>query len=69
MSYSDFDLRKVKNELNIKIIEDQNMFSAIAEIEISQILSETLKENVPLARAINTEKGRSERIRLAPSPP
>lgn len=62
MSYSDFDLRKVKSELNLKIVEGQDMFSSISEIEISATLKEILQENVPLARAINTEKARSELI-------
>lgn len=62
MPYSDFDLRKVKNELGVKLIERQNVFSAVKPVDISPILSEILKENIPLARAINTEKARSELI-------
>jgi len=62
MSYSDFDLRKVKNELGVKLIERQNVFSAVKPVDISPILSEILTENIPLARAINTEKARSELI-------
>jgi hypothetical protein len=62
MPYSDFDLRKVKNELGVKLIERQNVFSAVRPVDISPILSEILKENIPLARAINTEKARSELI-------
>ncbi|BAP55869.1 hypothetical protein THII_1572 [Thioploca ingrica] len=62
MPYSDFDLRKVKNELGVKLIERQNVFSAVKSVDISPILSEILKENIPLARAINTEKARSELI-------
>ncbi|WP_353570900.1 hypothetical protein [Candidatus Albibeggiatoa sp. nov. BB20] len=62
MSYSDFNLRTVKQELDIKLIEKQNLFSAIEAVIISPILAEILKENIPLARAINTEKARSELI-------
>lgn len=62
MPYRDFSLKKVKNELGVQIIEDQNMFSDIDIIEISPALREILAENVPLARAINTEKARSELI-------
>ncbi len=62
MSYSDFDLKKVKQDLGVKLIEKQALFSEIKKIEISSFLLELLQENVPLARAINTEKARSELI-------
>jgi len=62
MSYSDFDLRKVKQDLGVKLIEKEHLFSEIKSVDISPFLLELLKENVPLARAINTEKARSELI-------
>jgi len=62
MSYSDFDLRKVKQDLGVKLIEKEHLFSEIKSVEISPFLLDILKENVPLARAINTEKARSELI-------
>lgn len=62
MPYSDFDLRKVKKELNVKIIEQQSIFDGFPECEISEILQSILAENVPLAVSINTEKARSELI-------
>ncbi len=62
MSYSDFDLKKVKQKLGVILREQQNVFSNIRSIPISQALDAILKENVPLARAINTEKARSELI-------
>jgi len=62
MSYRDFDLKKVKQDLGVKLVEKQALFSEIKNIEISPFLLETLQENVPLARAINTEKARSELI-------
>lgn len=60
MAYSDFTLKRVKSELNIKIIEDKSLFSDVEAVDISDYLKETLKRNHPLALAINTEKARSE---------
>lgn len=62
MSYSDFDLKRVKQELGVRLIERQGVFADVNGIEISPILKEILAETVPLARAINTEKARSEMI-------
>jgi hypothetical protein len=62
MAYRDFDLKKVKHDLGIKLIEKQALFLDIKSVEISSFLLELLQENVPLARAINTEKARSELI-------
>ncbi|NET65838.1 MAG: hypothetical protein F6K63_16135 [Moorea sp. SIO1G6] len=62
MAYSDFTLKKVKLDFNIQTVEDQSLFSNSEEIEISDYLAQTLKRNLPLALAINTEKARSELI-------
>ena len=62
MSYSDFDLKKVKSEFNLDIVETEDLFSIVEEVEISSFLSEILKQNVPLALAIGTEKASSELI-------
>ncbi len=62
MSYSNFSLKDVKNQLGVSLLENNNLFSDVEEVEISQILRDILSENVPLARAINTEKARSEFI-------
>ena len=62
MAYSDFTLKRVKSDLNIKIIENEELFPNIGGIEISQFLETMLKRNIPLALAINTEKARSELI-------
>jgi len=62
MSYSDFDIKKVKDELQIKIVEQKGIFSKIEEVDVSDILTFVLDDNVPLALAINTEKARSELI-------
>lgn len=62
MSYSDFTLKKVKDELSINVVENRDLFSGIPEIPISEYLSTTLSYNVPLAMAVGTEKVRSELI-------
>ncbi len=46
----------------MKVIEDQDLFVNIPEADLSSNLQETLKTNIPLALAINTEKARSELI-------
>ena len=62
MPYSNFNLKKVKNELNVKVIETQGIFEKIENVEISDLLKTILEEHVPLAVSINTEKARSELI-------
>lgn len=62
MAYSDFTLKKVKAEFQLTTIEDQSLFHKTEAIAISDYLQQTLKRNVPLALAINTEKARSELI-------
>jgi len=62
MAYSDFTLKKVKSELDIKLVEKNSVFFHIGAVEISTYLKDTLKRNIPLALAINTEKARSELI-------
>jgi hypothetical protein len=62
MSYSDFTLKRVKEELQINVVENRDIFSHIKETEVSEILLTILKYNVPLAVAIGTEKARSEMI-------
>jgi hypothetical protein len=62
MAYSDFTLKKVKSDFNIKTVEDISLFSETQEVESSDYLKITLARNVPLAIAINTEKARSELI-------
>lgn len=62
MPYGDFTLKKVRDELQLTIVEENGIFSLIEEVKISELLALTLQENVPLALAINTEKARSELI-------
>ncbi len=62
MPYSSFTLKRVKEEFDLNIVENRDLFSAIEEAEISDYLKMTLNYNVPLALAIGTEKARSEMI-------
>jgi len=62
MSYSDFDLKKIKSLFKLNITESEDLFSSVEEAEISSFLSEILKQNVPLALAMATEKACSELI-------
>ena len=62
MSYSEFNLKTVKQAFNIEIEEKQSLFSGIEGLPPSDYLQETLQRNLPLALAINTEKARSELV-------
>jgi len=62
MSYSDFTLAKVIREFGLKITDNYRMYSGFPEVEPSNLLRQTLEENIPLAIASNTEKSRSEMI-------
>jgi len=60
MPYSNFTLKRIKEEFNLEIVDNRDLFSTINEIEVSDYLKTTLNYNVPLALAISTEKARSE---------
>lgn len=62
MSYSDFDLKKIKAEFKLKIIETEDLFSQVEPVDISNLLAENFKQNIPIALAIATEKASSELI-------
>lgn len=65
MAYSDFTLDRVKKTFDLSISDKIDIFSSVPELECPPFLAETLRENVPLALASNTEKSRSEMI-IAP---
>ena len=65
MPYSDFTVKKVQEAFQIQLHETTGLFAGIPGKEASAHLLETLRENVSLAAAINTEKARSELI-IAP---
>jgi len=62
MAYSDFNLRRIETDFQLEIVEQQDLFSQIEELKISDFLNKILKQNVPLAQALSTEKARSELI-------
>jgi hypothetical protein len=62
MAYSDFTLTSITKAFSLSIRDQVDMFSTVAEVQISPLLKETLQENIPLALASNTEKSRSEMI-------
>ncbi len=62
MAYSDFTLKKVVQEFQLTLYENENLFADCVCVEPSAFLIETLNENVPLALSISTEKARSELI-------
>lgn len=62
MPYSDFDIRRVQKDFQLDIVEQIGIFADVKESSVSEYFASTLKENIPLAVAINTEKARSELI-------
>jgi hypothetical protein len=62
MPYSQFTLEKIKSEFGITLSEKIGFFAQIPERKYSQLLTETLEYNIPLALSINSEKSRSEMI-------
>lgn len=65
MAYSDFTLAKVKETFGLTLEEAQNLFVEVKGVQPSELLNLSLKEYIPLATAINTEKARSELL-IAP---
>ncbi|MEO0868390.1 MAG: hypothetical protein AAFY17_08065, partial [Cyanobacteria bacterium J06642_11] len=62
MPYSSFTLSKVKSLFNVATDGTHDVFAAVAPIPPSELLTTILKDQLPLAGAINTEKARSELI-------
>ncbi len=65
MAYSDFDLKKVRNDFGLQIDEQSDLFAAVLPVQPGPTLANTLAETAQLAIAINSEKARSELI-IAP---
>jgi len=60
VAYSDFTLMRVKEELGLVVMEGKSLFEAIAPIQPSSHLRETLKRSESFVTLVNTEKVRSE---------
>ena len=65
MAYSDFTLSKVRAAFDLTIDEVDDLFALISTFEPSDFLARSIRENLPLATASNTEKARSELL-IAP---
>ncbi len=62
MPYSEFTLKKVKQDFNLNILEVTTFLGIINPISPSPALAQFLEKYLPLALALNTEKARSEMI-------
>ncbi|MGD1701845.1 hypothetical protein [Dapis sp. BLCC M229] len=60
LSYSKFTLENAKKNFELTLEEDRDLFDKIQPVQPSEILTTILREYIPLATAINTEKARSE---------
>ena len=62
MSYSEFTLKKVKQDFQLTLIEVPTFIVSAPPIQPSPALAEFIEKRLPLALALNTEKARSEMI-------
>ncbi len=63
MSYSDYKtVESIREKFKISVVSGESQFSDTMEIPSGNLLTETLKDSIPLALNINTEKARSELI-------
>ena len=60
LSYSKFTLENAQKNFELTLEENQDLFDEIQPVKPSEILTTILREQIPLATAINTEKARSE---------
>ena len=65
VAFSDFTIGEVKRRFGLQLDESADFFAGVAPVAASSLLAETLREGIPLALAIGTEKARSELI-IAP---
>ncbi|WP_413162135.1 hypothetical protein ACL6C3_24860 [Capilliphycus salinus ALCB114379] len=65
MSYSEFSLARAKQEFGLVTLEKRDIFADVPKLTPSNLLTETLNSNLPIALGSNSEKARSEMI-IAP---
>ncbi|RKZ35642.1 MAG: hypothetical protein DRQ49_18350 [Gammaproteobacteria bacterium] len=65
MSYSEFTIETLKEQFEVELIEDCDLFFQTSKAQVPKLLTELLQRYVPLAITISTEKARSEFI-IAP---
>lgn len=65
MSYSEFSLTKAKQDFGLTTLEKGGIFADVPELAASNLLTEILNYNQPIALGSNSEKARSELI-IAP---
>ena len=65
MAYCDFTLPDIKRQLHCIIDATTDLFASAGKVRGSPWLQETLRETLPLALAVHTEKSRSELL-IAP---
>lgn len=62
MSYREFTWAKAKHDFALKTVEGEPFIRDIPTIKPTNLLTETLKRNIPWAIAVGNEKARSEGI-------
>ena len=62
MPYSKFTLSKAVEDFQLTLIEGDRFFPDVSPIEPTPLLRDTLKETLPWAIAVSSEKARSEGI-------
>jgi hypothetical protein len=60
MAYGDFTLTSVVAMFGVQLLEHPDLFAGVPEVAPSPWLASMLRISVPLARAVSTEKARSE---------
>jgi len=62
VAYNEFSLEALKRQFGLQTSEGRDLFGQVPPAPVSELLRETLRESVPLALDISTEKARSELI-------
>src|SRR5437660_615789 len=65
MAFSDFTLPMLRQRFQLEVEQTRNLFAATAEVDLPQVLIDTLERYLPLAVNVNKEKARSELV-IAP---